>query len=170
LINTGQDSPDRKFYTTDPKFTYAINNSFTYKNWDLNIFLRGQYGSHGFNEAYMNYTSLPKLGTYAVLADASQYNIKSASEPSSFWLEGTSFLKVQSATLGYNFNIANSKYIDKLHVYVAGNNLYTFTGYKGIDPELNTAAATSGSTVGIDPRTIYPRARQVSFGINLILK
>lgn len=161
---------DRKFYSTDPKFTYAINNTFTYKQFDLNIFMRGQYGSHGFNEAAMDYTSLQKLGTYAVLADATQYGIKSSSEPSTFWLQGTSFLKLQSATLGYNFSITNNRYIDKLHVYVAGNNLYTFTSYKGIDPELSTNAALTGSTYGIDVRTIYPRARQLSFGINLILK
>jgi iron complex outermembrane receptor protein len=132
--------------------------------------MRGQYGSHGFNEAAMDYTSLAKLGTYGVLADASQYGIKSSSEPSSFWLEGTSFLKLQSATLGYNFNIKESKYIDKLHVYIAGNNLYTFTSYKGVDPELSTAVATGGSQEGIDVRQIYPRSRQLSFGINLILK
>ncbi|MDB5154793.1 MAG: SusC/RagA family TonB-linked outer membrane protein, partial [Mucilaginibacter sp.] len=161
---------DRKFYTTDPKFTYSINNTFTYKQFDLNIFMRGQYGSHGFNEAAMDYTSLAKLGTYGVLADATQLGIKSSSEPSSFWLQGTSFLKLQSVTLGYNFNIKNNRYIDKLHVYVAGNNLYTFTSYKGIDPELSTAAALSGSTDGIDTRTIYPRARQISFGVNLLLK
>jgi TonB-linked SusC/RagA family outer membrane protein len=161
---------DRKFYTTDPKFTYALNNTFTFKQFDLNIFMRGQYGSHGFNEAAMDYTSLAKLGTYGVLADATQYGIKSSSEPSSFWLQGTSFLKLQSATLGYNFNIKESKYIDKLHVYIAGNNLYTFTSYKGIDPELSTAVATGNSQEGIDVRQIYPRARQLSFGINLILK
>ncbi|MBS1521490.1 MAG: SusC/RagA family TonB-linked outer membrane protein [Bacteroidetes bacterium] len=172
LLNYADDgsTQDRKFYTTDPKFTYAINNTFTYKNFDLNIFLRGQYGSHAFNEAAMDFTSLQKLGTYAVLADASQYHITSSSEPSSFWWQSTSFLKVQSATLGYNFNITNNRYIDKLHVYVAGNNLYTFTSYKGIDPEINNAAAVSGSTYGIDVRSIYPRARQISFGINLILK
>ena len=132
--------------------------------------MRGQYGSHAFNEAAMDFTSLQKLGTYAVLADASKYNITSSSEPSSFWWQSTSFLKVQSATLGYNFSITNKRYIDKLHVYVAGNNLYTFTKYKGIDPEINNAASVSGSTYGIDVRSIYPRARQVSFGINLILK
>jgi hypothetical protein len=118
----------------------------------------------------MDYTSLAKLGTYGVLADATQYGIKSPSEPSTFWLQGTSFLKVQSATLGYNFTIKDNKYIDKLHVYIAGNNLYTFTSYKGIDPEISTAVATSGSQQGIDTRTIYPRARQISFGINLLLK
>jgi len=161
---------DRKFYTTDPKFTYAINNTFTYKQFDLNIFLRGQYGSHGFNEAYMDYTSLQKLGTYAVLADAAKYGITSSSEPSNFWLQGTSFLKIQSATLGYNFKLVDNRYIDKLHIYIAGNNLYTFTSYKGLDPELNTAVAITASTQGIDVRTLYPRARELSFGLNLTLK
>lgn len=161
---------DRKFYTTDPKFTYSINNSFTYKQFDLNIFLRGQYGSHAFNEAAMDYTSLAKLGTYGVLADAAKYGIKSASEPSSFWLQGTSFLKVQSLNLGYNFKINDNRYIDKLHVYIAGNNLYTFTKYKGIDPEVNNAFALSGSSQGIDIRAIYPRPRELSFGINMVLK
>ncbi len=157
---------DRKFYTTDPKFTYAINNTLTFKQFDFNLFLRGQYGSHGFNESYMDYTSLAKLGTYGVLADATKYGIKSSSEPSNYWLQGTSFLKVQSATLGYNIGVKDSKYIDKLHIYVAGNNLYTFTSYKGVDPELTTA----GGQTGIDTRTIYPRARQLSFGVQLLLK
>jgi len=135
---------DRRFYTTDPKFTYGISNTFKYKNFDMVIFLRGQYGSKGFNQNDMNFTSLQKLGTYAVLANAAQDHITSSSEPSSFFLESTSFLKVQNATIGYNFKLGDNKYIDKLHVYIAGNNLYTFTGYKGIDPELTTAGGQTG--------------------------
>jgi TonB-linked SusC/RagA family outer membrane protein len=168
LLNYADDgsTQDRKFYTTDPKFTYAINNTFTYKQWDLNIFLRGQYGSHAFNESEMDYTSLAKLGTYGVLADASKYGIKSSSEPSNFFLEGSSFLKIQSTALGYSFNIKDSRYIDKLHIYFAGNNLYTFTSYKGADPEITTA----GGETGIDTRAFYPRVRSLSFGVNLTLK
>jgi iron complex outermembrane receptor protein len=158
---------DRQFYTTDPKFTYGISNTFNYQKFDLNIFLRGQYGSHGFNETYMDYTSLTKVGTYSILADATKYNITSSSEPSSFWLESTSFLKIQSITLGYNISFPNSRYVDKLHLYVAGNNLYTFTPYKGGDPELTT----TGGESGIETRyTLYPRTRQLSFGLNLNLK
>jgi TonB-linked SusC/RagA family outer membrane protein len=157
---------DRKFYTTDPKFTYGISNNFTYKGLDLSIFLRGQYGSKGFNESYMDYTSYGKLGTYGVLADATKYGIKSSSEPSTYWLQSTSFLKIQSVTLGYNVNIGDSKYIDKLHFYIAGNNIYTFTSYTGIDPELTT----EGGLIGIDTRNFYPRTRQLSFGVNLTLK
>ncbi|QQL51469.1 SusC/RagA family TonB-linked outer membrane protein [Mucilaginibacter ginkgonis] len=157
---------DRKFYTTDPKFTYSINNSFTYKNWDLNIFLRGQYGSKAFNETYMDYTDLDKVGVYGILKDAAKYNITSPAQPSTFWLQSTSFLKVQSANLGYTFGIAPNNYISRIHVYVAGNNIYTFTPYKGLDPEV----FTSGIYAGIDRRQNYPRPRQFSFGVNFTLK
>jgi len=158
---------DRKFYSTEAKFNYTLNNTFTYQNFDLNLFLRGQYGSKGFNETYMDFTSLAKLGTYGVIADASKYGIKSSSEPSTYWLQSTSFLKVQSASLGYSLNFKDNKYIDKLHLYVAGNNLYTFTSYTGGDPELTSA----GGQTGIESRSsLYPRARQLSFGINVTLK
>jgi len=157
---------DRKFYSTEAKFNYGITNTFTYKQFDLNIFLRGSYGGKAFNETYMDYTALGKLGTYGVLADAPKYGITSSSEPSTFWLQSTSFLKIQSATLGYNVGVKDSRYIDRFHLFIAGNNLYTFTSYKGLDPEITTA----GGETGIDVRTLYPRARQVSFGVQLILK
>jgi TonB-linked SusC/RagA family outer membrane protein len=167
LLNTADNGTgDRKFYTTDPKFTYGISSNMSYNQFDLTIFLRGQYGSKGFNQNDMNFTSLTKAGDYALLASAAQDHITSASEPSSFWLESTSFLKVQNVTLGYNVKLSSSKYIDKLHLYVAGNNLYTFTSYKGIDPELTTA----GGQTGIDQAIAYPRARELSFGVNIILK
>ncbi len=167
-INYADDGTgDRKFYTTDPKFTYGITNNFTFKQFDVVIFLRGQYGSRGFNTDAMNFTSLPKLGTYAVLAEAAQDHITSTSQPSSFWLQSTSFLKVQNVTVGYNFKFNDNKYIDKFRLYVAGNNLYTFTKYKGIDPELTTV---NGDT-GIDlPALAYPRPREFSFGVNMTLK
>ena len=143
-----------------------MSTNLTYKQWDFSVFARGQYGSHGFNETYMDYTSLAKLGTYSVLADATKYGIKSSSQPSTYWLQGTSFLKIQSVNLGYSLKINENRYIDKLHFYVAGNNLYTFTSYKGVDPELTT----EGGETGIDVRQLYPRTRQLSFGVSLTLK
>ena len=162
---------DRKFYSTQAKFTYSINNSFTYVGFDLNLFLRGSYGGRGFNEPYMDYTSLQKVGTYAILADALKYNITSSSQPSTYWLQSTSFLKIQSANLGYTFKIKENNYINSLHLYVAGNNLYTFTPYKGVDPELNIGGGYSQNLTGIDSRQfLYPRPRQLSLGVNVTLK
>jgi len=161
---------DRRYYTTDPKFNYGITNTFTYKRFDLNLFLRGSYGSHAFNEVGMDYSTIAgKVGTYAVLASATAAGINSNPEPSSYWWQGTSFLKIQSATLGYNFAISDNRYISAAHVYIAGNNLYTFTGYKGVDPEVNSNVV--GGEAGIDTRTsLYPRTRELSFGVNVTLK
>ena len=166
LLNLADDGTgDRRFYTTDPKFTYGISNNFTYKQFDFVVFLRGQYGSHGVNQDDINFTSLQKVGTYAVLADAAKDHITNSSEPSSYFLEGTSFLKIQNATLGYNIKLTNNKSIEKFRIYVAGNNLYTFTKYKGLDPELTT----EGGQTGID-QPAYPRSRELSFGVNMTLK
>ncbi len=162
---------DRRYYTTDPKFTYGITNAVHYKQFDLNLFLRGDYGSHAFNEVGMDYSTIAgKVGTYSLVASATAAGINSQPEPSSYWWQGTSFLKVQSATLGYTVKVNNSKYIDRLHFYLGGNNLFTFTPYKGVDPEVNENVTTG--TQGIDTRNggLYPRTRQLSFGLNLTVK
>jgi TonB-linked SusC/RagA family outer membrane protein len=167
--NPGSD--DRRYYTTDPKFTYGITNTVRYKQFDLNLFLRGNYGSHAFNEVGLDYSTIAgKVGTYSLLANALAQGINSQPTPSSYWWQSTSFLKIQSATIGYNFIIKDSRYVDKLHIYVGGNNLFTFTSYKGVDPEINSNVV--GGDAGIDSRNggLYPRTRQLSFGVNLTLK
>ncbi len=167
--NPGSD--DRRYYTTDPKFTYGITNTFRYQQFDLNLFLRGNYGSHAFNEVGLDYSTIAgKVGTYSLVASATAAGINSQPTPSSYWWQGTSFLKVQSATIGYNVKVNNSKYIDKLHFYLGGNNLFTFTSYKGVDPEVNSNVV--GGDAGIDVRNggLYPRTRQLTFGVNLTVK
>jgi len=167
--NPGSD--DRRYYTTDPKFTYGITNTVRYKQFDLNLFLRGNYGSHAFNEVGLDYSTIAgKVGTYSLLANALAQGINSQPTPSSYWWQSTSFLKIQSATIGYNFIIKDSRYVDKLHIYAGGNNLFTFTSYKGVDPEINSNVV--GGDAGIDVRNggLYPRTRQLTFGVNLTLK
>jgi len=167
--NPGSD--DRRYYTTDPKFTYGITNIFRYKQFDLNLFMRGDYGSHAFNEVGMDYSTIAgKVGTYSLVASATAAGINSQPVPSSYWWQSTSFLKVQSATLGYTLIVKDSKYVDRLHLYAGGNNLFTFTSYKGVDPEVNSNVV--GGDAGIDSRNegLYPRTRQLTFGVNLTLK
>jgi TonB-linked SusC/RagA family outer membrane protein len=162
---------DRRYYTTDPKFTYGFTNIFRYKQFDLNLFLRGNYGSHAFNEVAMDYSTIAgKVGTYSLLANALAQGINSQPTPSTYWWQSTSFLKIQSATIGYTLITKDSKYVDRLHLYVGGNNLFTFTSYKGVDPEVNSNVV--GGDAGIDVRNggLYPRTRELTFGINLTLK
>lgn len=167
--NPGSD--DRRYYTTDPKFTYGITNTFRYNQFDLNVFLRGAYGSHAFNEVALDYSTIAgKVGTYSLVASATADGINSQPTPSSFWWQSTSFLRIQSATVGYNLVVKDSKYIDRVHIYAGGNNLFTFTSYPGVDPEVNENVV--GGEAGIDTRNggLYPRARELTFGVNLTLK
>lgn len=81
-------------------------------------------------------------------------------------IEDGSYLRLKNITLGYTFpNKLTKKWkIDKARVYVAAQNIYTWTGYSGYDPEVSIR--NSAMTPGLDYSS-YPRAYAVSFGINL---
>ncbi|MCD7937696.1 MAG: hypothetical protein LUG98_12615, partial [Tannerellaceae bacterium] len=77
---------------------------------------------------------------------------------SSYWLENTSYMRLKNITLGYNFpqRITDSLGIERLNVYVAGDNLITISGLDGLDPEQNS---TRGN--------YYPNLKKVSFGVRV---
>ncbi|EOZ97141.1 TonB-dependent receptor [Indibacter alkaliphilus LW1] len=148
-----------------PKFTYGIGNNFFYGNWSLNVFIRGVYGNQVLNS------------TRAVLSSISQAYLRNIplsaqDEPmtdvnnnfySDRYLEPGSFLRIDNATLAYNFPMANSKSFKNLNVYVTGNNLFVFTKYSGIDPEVNLG----GLTPGFDNNNFYPMTRGFLLGLTL---
>ena len=82
-------------------------------------------------------------------------------------MEDGSFLRLQSATIGYTFpeKWMSKAHIRKLRVYVTGTNLFCATKYSGYDPEVNTRRDTPLSP-GVD-YSAYPKSRGVVFGINL---
>lgn len=71
------------------------------------------------------------------------------------WMvEDASFVRIQSARLGYTFNMRNKKYINNVRIYVSGTNLYTFTNYSAYDPNVNafdSDAIGSGMDMGTLP-------------------
>lgn len=155
-----------------PKFTGSLGNAFRYKNWDLNIFLRGNFGYKLFNmEAFY-------IGTPATQADAN--TLKSAYDPKSkyskltnssttslasdYFLESGSFVKIDNVTLGYSHPI-NSKYLHSIRVYATASNLHTFTGFTGGDPDLYPV---NGLTPGVQGNlNFYPATIQLLAGIQL---
>ena len=164
----------------NPKFTYGITNNFSYKNFDLSVFLNGSYGAKIFN--VLNYRIASIGGLYVnQLAKVSEYwtptnsdsNIpapKSGDNPnlknSDRFIESGSFLRIQNVNLGYNIP---SKYLSKiklggLKVYVSGQNLYTFTPYTGLDPEIG-AISQNVFLSNIDIGR-YPGPRVITFGVN----
>lgn len=95
---------------------------------------------------------------------------------SSEWLENGSYLRLSTLTIGYTLP---QKYLKKIHIgkvrfYLTGSNLFTVTGYSGIDPEVNATPQGSGTfgnlrifpTLNMDFGT-YPRARTYTFGTNI---
>ncbi|MEJ5961587.1 SusC/RagA family TonB-linked outer membrane protein [Pedobacter immunditicola] len=163
-----------------PLHTGGLSNNFTYKNFDLNIFLQWSYGNDVYNGNRMMFEGNP-LNTpdfNQLAAYANRWTIENRSNelyrvggqgPAGFQsdrvLEDGSYLRVKTVALGYNLpkNLLKNLKISNLRLYVAGQNLLTFTNYTGIDPE--SSARHSALSPGFD-YAVFPQARTMVFGIN----
>lgn len=87
---------------------------------------------------------------------------KNFSRSSDFFLKKGDYFRIKTLQIGYSFEsgLIKKAGLNKLRVYVMGNNLLTFTKYTGFDPEIG------GGSYGVD-RGIYPQARSIMAGINL---
>lgn len=146
-----------------PKVTFGWNNTFRYKQWDLNFFLRGMAGNKIFNASRADLSRLNQAATCNISHEAVKDGIMEAPQASSRWLENGSFLKLDNLTLGYQFNVEKIKEISQLRLYVTGQNLFTITKYTGVDPEVSL----SGLAPGIDNRNYYPKTRSFLLGVNI---
>lgn len=163
-----------------PNFTFGITNSLKYKNWDLNFLFRGAVGHSLVNipRAYWEHPGLGGRQNFVVTKffnpDDTELDTFSSNQ-----VEKADFIRLDNATLGYNFNFGNSSPIDALRIYLAGNNLFTVTGYSGTDPEVrysdvgpnNNSLLPSGNILvpGVDRRTTAFPVRTVTFGVNIKL-
>lgn len=149
-----------------PKHYLAWNNSFSYKNFDLNIAMRGAFDFQVLNTPRIWYES-PVMLTRGNLLNTAYNNVYGkrplADNQSvsyvSHYIENGDYWKIDNVTLGYNMTI-KSKYIKRARVYVSGANLKTFTGYKGIDPEVSIL----GLAPGVDNRDRYPATALYTLG------
>lgn len=150
--------------SAQPKLLYGWNNTFRYKQFDFNFFIRGVYGNKILNAtlADMNAPIYAFQTNIAAQTLTESINDDKAQFVSDRYLESGSYLRLDNATLGYTFKIKGTK---TLRVYASGNNLFIITKYKGVDPEINMA----GQTPGIDYRNFYPKTRSAIFGLNFNL-
>ena len=81
---------------------------------------------------------------------------------SDFFLSRGDYFKLSNATLGYNFNTENWKYVDRLRLYLSAKNIFTLTKYEGTDP---SAVNSVGLTPSVDTNGAYPLAFQLSLGV-----
>lgn len=152
--------------SAQPKLIYGWANTFKYKNWDLNVFVRGVYGNKIFNATRADLFR-PATAQYAnILSDAKDESAADANayRYSSRYIESGSYLRFDNATLAYTFGNVNPA-IKKLRLYVSCNNLFVITKYKGVDPEVNQG----GIAPGVDYNNFYPKTRTFLIGANLSL-
>ncbi|WP_200837084.1 TonB-dependent receptor [Dyadobacter sp. 3J3] len=150
--------------SSQPKLLMGWNNNFKYKNLDLNIFVRGAFGNKIFNATRADLFR-PNTAQYSnILRDAGNESVKdiNAYFYSSRFLENGSFVRLDNATLGYNFKNLGS-FVKNLRIYTSVNNLFVITKYTGVDPEVNQG----GIAPGVDYNNFYPKTRTFLFGVNI---
>ncbi len=188
FVDTNEDGvindDDKQFIgSPHPDFTYSITNEFTIGNFDLSIFLQGSQGNDVFNWTRILTEGMRELSSNqaAVVADRYRPSNPNGSLPrfsngnpngndriSDRFVEDASYLRIQSVTLGWNLPrdmFGENAFFNKLRVYGTLQNLYTFTGYSGYDPEVgafNQSAILSGVDNGR-----YPVPRTVTVGLNV---
>lgn len=161
------DEDRRPHGSAQPKLTYGWNNDFTWKNWTLTAFFQGVAGNKIFNatRCYYNNVSLVSNGknVLAEVAEGQNAHDSRAQAPSDRYLENGSYLRLSTLTLGYNFGKLGN-WVNNLRLYATCNNVFTITGYKGVDPEISLG----GLEPGMDWRnTTYPRTRTFMVGVNV---
>ncbi|WP_303918937.1 TonB-dependent receptor [Draconibacterium sediminis] len=176
------DDKDRTWIgSPHPDLTAGLNLNLGYGNFDLNMFFYGSFGNEMVNyvRRWIDYGQFNGGLSEDALYDSwgSPYldNNADASlpmldfdaisqEPSTAFVEDASYLRLKSLRLGYTFpkSTLDRVGIQKLRIYAQVSNLFTITGYSGLDPEVNA----SGTAMGLD-RGAWPTPRQIMFGVNL---
>lgn len=169
-----------------PDIYFGFGNTFSYKNFDLDIFMYSQLGVHKYNYA-LDWASANNLANqnsnsniYAFRIWNSQTNpngtlpgiawdVASVSLPggagTDVRYQNASFLRVRNITLGYNMKGNQlgdvGKYVSNVRIYIDAQNPLTFTNFEGFDPEVYSGGNYKGG------KAEYPQIRTFSAGIKI---
>jgi iron complex outermembrane receptor protein len=153
-----------------PKLQVGWGNTFAYKSFDLNLFVRASLGAKVMDATLADLNRPDEATSYNLPVFSTNESPKdiSAYIYSNRYVENASYLRLDNVTLGYSFP-SLFKGMHGLRIYVSGNNLAILTGYRGIDPEVSLSGLTPprGLTPGLDNKDYYPRTRAFLFGLNL---
>lgn len=165
----------------NPDINYGVNLELSYKAFDLSINTYGTaggqnvFGIHDYTRAYTNNTTdvlnrwtsegtsntVPRV-TYGT-DDNGNYT-----KFSDLYIQDSDFFRIKNATIGCDLTKLTTKlsFFSKFRLYVAGNNIYTFTKYKGMDPEIGFGNVNQSWAKGIDVG-YYPQPRTYMMGLNV---
>src|SRR5690606_2429317 len=163
----------------NPDFFGGLSNNFAYKGFDLNVFFQFSYGNDIFNANKVNFENGRQIGAnsnqYATMADRWTPDNPTSNIPAvnrlggNFYstrsIEDGSFLRLKTVSLGYSVPAASIQAIrlKSLRIHVSAQNLYTWSRYSGIDPEVSTRHIALTPGFDLSP---YPRMRTITFGLN----
>ena len=155
-----------------PTFYYGLNSDMRYKNFTLSFSIIGQTGGYLLNNTGLNALNINNLASDRNVATGyyeSGANASNSPTLSTLFLEKSDFIRLNTARIGYNFDLKGMTWINGLTLYVTGQNLLTITNYTGYDPLINSPKPTGGNqSIGIDYAS-YPTSRTFSFGATLKL-
>jgi len=156
-----------------PDYTFGLANSLNYKSFDLRVFFQGVQGNKILNNTRMEYQRASNVKNGINFFKDALDDVADGLNPdatvhfSDRFIEDGSFIRLQNVTLGYTFPSNWFAGLRSLRGYISADNLFVITDYKGYDPEVNNVAVFNGVyALGIDYAN-YPRARNVSIGVNL---
>lgn len=172
------DNDRTKIGKGQPDWTFGLTLTADWKGFDANIFFQGSLGNDIFD--YSMRGDIPAMNRPAWILDrwigegtSNRIPRMTAANPNQNWrssdlyIKNGSYLRLKTAQLGYTIpsKIIRKTGLQNVRVYIAGENLLTFTKYDGFDPEMASGGYT---TIGVD-RGIYPQARTITVGATITL-
>jgi TonB-dependent starch-binding outer membrane protein SusC len=145
----------------NPDFLLSLSLNARYKNFDAELFFNGVFGNDVIyqnmwggqaNTMPLRWTPDNPNNEYPSLRQDRTYYF------SNWWVKDGSFLRIQNVNLGYSFKPQNITWLTNLRVNVNASNLFTFTKFKGYDPEVGTDGIYWGG---------YPRLRKWTLGLDI---
>lgn len=161
-----------------PDFVFGFTGQLNWRNFDIGAAFSGQTGNtilngkkanriqvENWERSYLDRWTGPGTSNTEPRLTQQGHNFL----PSEYWMEDGSFLKLQTAQIGYTLpEIATQRLgLSQSRIYLSGTNLFTLTGYSGYTPELMTEGVIPGSGgPGIDIG-VYPTMRTITLGVDL---
>ena len=175
----GDDCDRHEIGNPNPDVMLGINLGFSYKGFDFAVNGAGAFGQQvmrsyrSFSDApYQNYDTTILNRWVGEGSSNSQPRISATGHQNTNWvstryMEDADYFKIKAVTLGYDFkSIWKSCPFQQLRFYVQAQNLYTFTGYTGLDPEVGNSAGGNGWASGVD-LGLYPTSRTFLVGASI---
>tara|TARA_B110000503_G_scaffold53092_1_gene85310 strand:+ start:5629 stop:8742 length:3114 start_codon:yes stop_codon:yes gene_type:complete len=156
-----------------PNLTGGLSTSMNYKNWTVSTYFAGQFGHYIYNNtANAFFTAGAFRGGRNVTSDVltAGESFDAAADVSTRFLESGDFIRMQNATVSYNWPVTGEAFFSSLVLSVTGQNLFVITDYSGLDPEVSSSPAGGDLLNGLPVFGIdyagYPRPRTFTFGFN----